>query len=252
MWGGDHAICLRDSVVSLRSLGGPEPGWAPDHGIACLGSACLGDFAICLGSRAVSLGSIGSPAYCITCLRTNAVVLGSTFQRDITICLDRAVCLESLVGLILAEHLTAWVAWEALTWVAILSAWEGVLSPREAWEALCLPEHLILFPSQELLCSQGAVLGEDSTGFLGSRVVLENGGNYLPACLWLPAVWGEALVARVLCQVILPSFLLSKWFHFLTCLSFTISDLISFIFSIKSWTLPIVGGLIRWMLLWPT
>ena len=149
-------------------------------------------------------------------------------------CLPALLLWEACEPLSLAECLTAGAAWGLIAWETLLSAWERVLSAREAgglpawetelsaweralsaWEAcLTITWGEAWLPACELeaICRGPPVAG--------ARV----------ACLF--ATWVEALAAGVtweLCQVIFPLF--SKLLNFLTCLSLTFLNLNSLTFS---------------------
>ena len=194
-----------------------------------LGRAQLGGLAICLGDSTVCQGEL--PACELLAWEAcKALNLAEHLTTGVTWELpaweaslstwERALAAWDIVLSAWGKVLPAGKAWGLLAWEVVLSAWARATSPGEA----CLPVawgetlRVVLLPAWML----GATWGEAPVA----------GVNYPPAwellAAWVEALvarvacllatWGEAPAARVtclpvwgeLCQVILPSFLLSK------------------------------------------
>ena len=123
------------------------------------------------------------------------------------------------------ELLPSWEGRWAIAW-ELLSSWEGRWAM--AWEGETKPVCGGFGPSPSYVGGRGLAQG----------VLLPSlGGKGVPACLFglLPA-WERLLLLLLLeYQVIFPSFLFTKFWNFLICLSLTMLNLVSPTLSIKPW-----------------
>ena len=118
-------------------------------------------------------------------------------------------------------------AWELPAWESSLSASERVLSSGEAWGLPAWEKWL-----------QGRALSprEDWEAWGEALRVNLPAWPLLSACLLFAQ--GKALATREtweLCQIVPPSFLFIRLLSFLTCLSLTLMNPLSLIFSMNSW-----------------
>ena len=123
------------------------------------------------------------------------------------------------------ELLPSWEGWWAIAW-ELLSSWDGRWAM--AWEGGTKPVCGGFGPSPSWVGGRGLALGMFTTFPRGRGV---------PACLFglLPA-WGRLLLLLLLeYQVIFPSFLFTKFWNFLICLSLTLLNLVSLTLSMKPW-----------------
>ena len=210
---------------------------------ACLGTACLGECTLCWWKSAIFQGNLWIA--CGTCLhgRNHSLLVKECY-------------LLGKAGSCLPGRACTLCQWESVVfWGGLETACLGdiTLLPMKECYPLGKPGNCLPWRAASLLVRECCLLGNPGNclpGRNGSGEELCLPGKAegkhleltcLPGCCYLPACYlpgGKALAAGdtwELCQVIPPSFLFIKLLSFLTCLSLTLMNLFSLIFSMNSW-----------------